>query len=93
MRLIEVFWDEEKILSGFQVEFTIIARDRRNLLADVSNALADEKVSIIAGNMTSLKDVTATLTMTVELTGHNQYEKVVGRLKAIRDVIEVKRGH
>ncbi|MHB1485691.1 MAG: RelA/SpoT family protein [Saccharofermentanales bacterium] len=92
-RLIEVFWDEEKLSSSFQVEFTILAHDRRNLLADVSNAIADEKVSIISGNMSSLKDVTATLTMTLEVLNQNQYDRILGRLKAIKDIIEVRRGH
>ncbi len=92
-RLIDVHWDADKSASGFQVELTILAHDRRNLLADVSNALAEEKVSIISGNMSSLKDVTATLTLTIELTSHDQYERIVGRLKAIRDVFEVRRGH
>ena len=92
-RLIEVFWDTENASTGFQVELTILAHDRRNLLADVSNALAEEKVSILSGNMSSLKDVTATLTLTLELAGHDQYERIVGRLSAIRDVFEVRRGH
>jgi GTP diphosphokinase / guanosine-3',5'-bis(diphosphate) 3'-diphosphatase len=92
-RLIEVQWDRDKITSGFQVELTVLARDRRNLLADVSNAIADEKASILSGNLSSLKDVTATLTMTIELSGHNQLDRILGRLKAINDVIEVKRGH
>lgn len=92
-RLIEVFWSEEKTSSSFQVEFTILAHDRRNLLADVSNAIADEKVSIISGNLSALKDVTATLIMTLEVSNQNQYDRIVGRLKAIKDVIEVRRGH
>ncbi|MHB1453219.1 MAG: RelA/SpoT family protein [Saccharofermentanales bacterium] len=92
-RLIDVHWDRDKITSGFQVELTILARDRRNLLADVSNAIADEKASILSGNLSSLKDVTATLTMTLEVSSHNQFDRILGRLKAINDVIEVKRGH
>ncbi len=92
-RLIEVFWSEEKTSGAFQVELTIMAHDRRNLLADVSNAIADEKVSIISGNMSSLKDVTATLIMTLEVSNQTQYDRVIGRLKAIKDVIEVRRGH
>ena len=92
-RLIEVFWSADKISKAFQVELTILAHDRRNLLADVSNAISDEKVSIISGNMSSLKDVTATLVMTLEVANQTQYDRIIGRLKAIKDVIEVRRGH
>ena len=79
--------------TAFTVELKIIANDRRHLLADVSNAISDEKVSIISGQMTAMKDVTATLLMTIEVSSQTQYDRVIGRIKAIRDVIEVKRGH
>ncbi len=92
-RLIDVSWADETIESSFTVELKIIAHDRRHLLADVSNAISDEKVSIISGQMTAMKDVTATLLMTIEVSSQAQYDRVIGRIKAIRDVIEVKRGH
>jgi GTP pyrophosphokinase len=92
-RLIEVFWSADKVSKAFQVELTILAHDRRNLLADVSNAISDEKVSILSGNMSSLKDVTATLVMTLEVANQTQYDRIIGRLKAIKDIIEVRRGH
>ena len=92
-RLIDVAWAKDEATSSYQVELKILARDRRHLLADVSNAIADEKVSILSGQMTAMKDVTATLIMTIEVTSQNQYDRVLGRIKAVRDVIEVRRGH
>jgi GTP pyrophosphokinase len=62
------------------------------LLADVSNAIAEEKVSILSGKLTAMKDVTATLVMTIEVSSQNQFDRVMGRIKAIRDIIEVHRG-
>ncbi len=92
-RLIEVRWDKETKISSFQVELTILSHDRKNLLLDISNAIAEENVSIISGNMSSLKDVTATVKMTLEFSNQTQYDRVIGRIKAIRDIIEVKRGN
>lgn len=92
-RLIDVAWSKEDIQGSYQVELKILARDRRHLLADVSNAIAEEKVSIISGHMTAMKDVTATLLMTIEVADQNQYDRVLGRIKAVRDVIDVIRGH
>jgi GTP pyrophosphokinase len=43
--------------------------------------------------MTAMKDVTATLIMTNQVTSQNQYDRVLGRIKAVRDIIDVKRGH
>jgi GTP pyrophosphokinase len=92
-RLIDVAWAKDGGNSTYQVELKIIARDRRHLLADVSNAIAEEKVSILSGKMTAMKDVTATLIMTIEVSSQSQFDRVLGRIKAIRDVIEVHRGH
>jgi GTP diphosphokinase / guanosine-3',5'-bis(diphosphate) 3'-diphosphatase len=92
-RLIDVFWKEGEKISSFQAELTIIAHDRKNLLLDVSNAIAEENVSILSGTMSSLKDVTATLKMTLEFSGQAQFDRVIGRIRAIRDVIEVRRGN
>lgn len=92
-RLIDVAWSKEDHGSHFQVELKILAHDRRHLLADVSNAISEEKVSIISGQMTAMKDVTATLIMTIEVTSQSQYDRVLGRIKAVRGVIDVRRGH
>ncbi|NLV48220.1 MAG: bifunctional (p)ppGpp synthetase/guanosine-3',5'-bis(diphosphate) 3'-pyrophosphohydrolase [Clostridiaceae bacterium] len=92
-RLIDVAWGRENRDTTYQVTLKILAHDRRHLLAEVSNAIADEKVSIISGQMMAMKDVTATLTMTIEVNSQSQYDRVLGRIKAIRDVIDVKRGH
>ncbi len=92
-RLIDVAWAKDETSTSYQVELKILARDRRHLLADVSNAIAEEKVSILSGQMTAMKDVTATLIMTIEVNGQNQFDRVLGRIKAVRDVIEVRRGH
>ena len=92
-RLIDVAWAKDEAGSSYQVELKIMARDRRHLLAEISNAIADEKVSILSGQITAMKDVTATLIMTIEVSSQNQYDRVLGRIKAVKDVIEVRRGH
>jgi len=90
-RLIDVSWAEDDTGASYQVELKITAHDRRHLLADVSNAIAEEKISILSGQMTAMKDVTAAISMLVEVNGQNQLDRVIGRLKAVRDVIDVRR--
>ncbi len=92
-RLIDVYWDDRGEDESFQVEVSILSHDRQHLLADVSNAISEEKVSIISAQLKAMKDVTANIVMTFEVKSQSQYDRVVGRLKAIRDVIEVRRGH
>ncbi len=92
-RLIEVAWNKEDLSTSYEVELTIIARDRTHLLSEISNAIASESVSILSGQMSAFKDLRAQLTMRIEVQDQNQYERVVGRLKAIKDVSEVRRGN
>ena len=92
-RLINVHWEDRGELDSYKVEINILAHDRRHLLADISNAIAEEKVSIISAQIQSLKDLTANFNMTIEIKSQMQYERVVNRLKSINDVIEVRRGH
>lgn len=92
-RLIDVYWDNRGDEESYQIEISVLAHDRRHLLADISNAIAEEKVSIISAKMQAMKDVTASFDMVIEVKSQSQYDRVVGRLKAIRDIIEVKRGH
>jgi len=92
-RLIEVTWAGESPGAAYKVEMTVLANDRRHLLADISSAIAEEKVSIVAASMKVLKDFTASISMTVEVQGQDQLDRVFGRVKSIRDVIEVHRGH
>ena len=90
-RLIEVYWDNEESGATFEVTLKILAHDRHHLLSDLSNAIADEKVSILSGQINSFKDVTARMLLTIEVNSQNQLDRVIGRLKAVRDVIEVER--
>lgn len=91
-RLIEVAWNEDDLSRSYEVELKIIARDRMHLLSDISNAIAAESVSILSGQMSSFKGVTAILTIRIEVMDQNQYERVVGRINAVKDVTEVIRG-
>ena len=92
-RLIDVVWTDNDKGDTYQVEFKIIARDRQNLLADISNAISEEEVSILSGRMQSAKDISASLMMTVEVKDQAQYDRLVGRIKAVSGVLDVRRGH
>ena len=92
-RLIEVYWsNQEHSKAVYPVEFTVIAHDRRHLLADISNAIAEERIPITSAQMAAMKDITARFTMTIEVKDQEQLDRVLGRIKAIRDVIEVRKG-
>lgn len=91
-RLIDVTWTDSKS-SGFYVDLRIISRDRPRLLADISQAIAEEQFTIVSGNIQSAKDMTANLLLTIKITDNISLEKLIGRIKAISGVISVRRGH
>lgn len=91
-RLIDVHWDNEGTDGVYRVPIIITARDRNHLLGDISNAISEERVSIISGQINAVKDVTATLQMTIEVNSQSQFDRVIGRIKAVKDVSDVRRG-
>ncbi len=80
-RLIDVAWAKEEDRSSYRVELKILARDRRHLAGrDLQCHFLKKKVSILSGQMTAMKDVTATLIMTIEVTSQSQFDRVLGRI-------------
>lgn len=94
-RWISADWDESHTKSSkgvYEAILQIKAEDRISLLADVSSALADMKVSITQINtkMSSDSDVVLNLGIACKNTDH--YESIVSRLKGISGILSVTRG-
>ena len=70
----------------------IIARDRPNLLAEISAAIAEEGVSY-SRRAFNLPGTSASLRLIVEISDQSQYDRLVGRVKAIDGAVRVTRGH
>lgn len=94
-RLIDVEWTTRPVESHrlYPVDIRIIARDRANLLAEISAAIADEQIPVQSAHISSARDISANLLLTVEIENQEQYDKLVGRIKAIDSVVSVSRGH
>ncbi len=91
-RLIEVAWDEEDLGQNYEVALKILAKDRMTLLSDVSNAVATEGVPIISMELSTLRGVTTVINLRIDVTDQEQYERVAGRIRSIKEVTEVIRG-
>lgn len=94
-RLIDVVWttDVGTKRRTYPVDMQIIARDRPNLLAEISVAIAEEGVSVQSARIQSARDISASLRLIVEISDQSQYDRLVGRVKAIDGVVRVTRGH
>lgn len=91
-RLIDVTWTGSQ-KAGVYIDLRIISHDRPSLLADISHVIAEENFTIVSGQMQSANDMTANFLLTIKITDNVELEKLIGRIKAISDVISVFRGH
>ena len=92
-RLIDVEW-ETAAQQTYPIAIRIEAYDRTGLLCDISNVVADDKINIVAANVTrSSKDHRAMVQATLEVSSVAQLSRVMSRLEQLKDVYSVQRDH
>jgi GTP pyrophosphokinase len=91
-RLIDVSWAEQPPEAGYAVDIEVIAADRKGLLRDISSVLADEDANVLGTNTQSdpTSDV-ATMRFTIEVANAEQLDKLIGKLRQLPDVLQVRR--
>ncbi len=94
-RWIPASWDPA-ILSGksglYEAILKIVCENRIGLLAEISSALADMKVSITQLNTRGSGDDGMNMNMGIACKNIEHYDSIVSRLKNIKGVISVTRG-
>ncbi len=90
-RFIEVFWG-----NGHQhshaVDLSIDAYDRKNLMRDITNTLANDGVNVTRLNSASNKEEhTAHLLITIEINDLTHLSRIMDHIKQIPNIIAVKR--
>lgn len=89
-RFLPASWGEvEK--SFYPVELQIYTIDRRGLLKDVVARMSDSKINILAANVATHKDKTATIDLVVEVTDIKQLQGIIQKIRAMSDVLNVVR--
>jgi GTP diphosphokinase / guanosine-3',5'-bis(diphosphate) 3'-diphosphatase len=89
-RMIEVWWDERQ-QGTFVVAIQIEALDRRRLLHDVTSAISDHGIHILASTSRSGRDGIALFTFSFELADSSHLEHVVQTVRGIPSVFDVYR--
>ena len=93
-RLIEAEWDSSEDAPAnvsYTAELRLICDDRVGLVLDVSRVLTDEGMRVKALSARSLKDGTAILDISVDITGKEQLEKLCVKFNNITGVDEIQR--
>ena len=95
-RWVEAHWETggEKARDGvYEALLQIVSYDRIGLLADVSVALADMKVSILSVNTVKRGEDQALINLKISCKNTEHYNSIVSRLKSLKDIIDVTRGY
>lgn len=88
-RKIDVTWDTGKGQS-FIVQLRIIVEDRKNMLRDITQAIADADTNVRAAEMKA-QDTTAIGKFVVEVSSLSHLNRILDKVKKIKGVISVHR--
>jgi len=91
-RLVDVSWVAQPPETGYAVDIEVIAADRKGLLRDISSVLADEDANVLGTNTQSdPKGDVATMRFTIEVANAELLDQLIGKLRQLPDVLQVRR--
>jgi len=93
-RLIDAEWDVQDKNSSkatYLAEIRITGNDRVGLILEVTRVLSEDGISVKAFNAKTTKDLQAIFQVTVQVGGKEQLERIVSRVRNIKDVTEIER--
>ena len=94
VRLIDAEWQQEAADRGdekYLVEISIYANNRNGLLADVSKALTEKDIDILALNTRINKQGTATITVSFEIRSREELNRIMDKIRTIESVLDIER--
>jgi GTP pyrophosphokinase len=92
VRVIKVSWCEDEEQDTYPVDIQIEAYDRRGLLMDITTMLANAKVDVLASTTkTDKQKNTATMTLTLEVTGLEALGNLLARMNRLPNIISAVR--
>ncbi|HAW16469.1 MAG TPA: hypothetical protein DCW41_07205, partial [Clostridiales bacterium] len=69
----------------------ITATDRNYLLIDILSMLKEENINVEKIDTHVSSDFIAEINMTITVRSLEQYDRVIGRIKSVKDIIDVVR--
>ncbi len=92
-RLIDAEWEDTEESSGekYVAEIKIFANNRNGLLADVSKALTEKNINILALSTRANKQNVATMSITFEISGKDELIRVIDKMRSIESVVDIER--
>ncbi len=88
-RYIDVSWDAGKS-QAFVVELELVVEDRKNMLRDITTAVADADTNVRAAEMRAT-DTTATGRFVIEVSSLSHLNRIIEKVRKVKGVISVVR--
>ncbi len=94
-RWVEAHWESgaAKSRDEYEAMLQVNAFDRIGMLADISVALADMRVSILQVNTITRPDNQTTINLKISCKNIEHFSSIVSRIGSLKDVISVTRGY
>ncbi len=92
-RLIEAEWQapDQGAEGKYIADIIIYANNRNGLLADISKALTEKNIDIISMNTRTNKQGVATMQTSFEISGREELNRVIDKIRSIDSVIDIER--
>lgn len=93
-RLIDAEWEasqENRTDEKYLAEINIYANNRSGLLADISRALTEKNIDILAMNTRTNKQGMATLSASFEIASRDELIRIIDKIRTIDSVIDIER--
>ncbi len=93
-RWVNAAWEKTEFNSSenYEASVQIITEDGIGVIASISMALADMRVSISSINTQALKNGTVAINLAIGCRNTSHFESIVSRLRSLKSVINVTRG-
>jgi GTP pyrophosphokinase len=88
-RLVPVEWGTTSSLYPVQVQ--VQARDRVGLMRDITTLVAEEKLNIVAVNLTNNDDYTISIFLSLEASNLAQLSRLLVKIEGVKEVISATR--
>ena len=90
-RLIDVEWERSSEGHFYEAGITILADDRKGLFSDVSKVCDDMDINLTGVHAQADNDGVTTMNLMLQIANTGDIEKIIGRFRQIKDVIDVYR--
>lgn len=90
-RIVQAQWGTGKVTGIYDVKIGITATDRNYLLIDILSMLKEENINVEKIDTHISADFIAEINMTITVKSLEQYDRVIGRIKSVKDIIDVVR--